>query len=207
MPNPSFREESATCSALVDAQTQVNILAETHGRETAQLTVKAAANAHIERARIELPIHLLFAATNTASREERSHAVTDGLLHICEACVSPVWSAPSIAILPFQLFVNHFQKVGRQDTIAIEEDEILALAMLCSEVSRLSRSAILFCIITKLKLAGIAMDDILARLARTILNDDDLHVLERLFCKALEQFIDFVRTIIYGNYDGVLQNN
>ena len=35
VPNPCFGEETATGSALVDAQAQVDIFAESHGREAA----------------------------------------------------------------------------------------------------------------------------------------------------------------------------
>ena len=38
-------------------------------------------------------------------------------------------------------------------------------------------------------------------MARAILNDDDLHILESLLRQAFEQFIDLIRTIIYGHYN------
>ena len=100
VPNPCFWEETTTRSTLVDAQAQVDIFAESHGREAAKLSVETAANAQIEGTRIELLVHLLLSATNAASRNERCHAVADGFLNRREALVSTVWTAPSIAFLP-----------------------------------------------------------------------------------------------------------
>lgn len=201
MTDPCFGEETATGSALVDAQTQVNIFAETHGRESAQLTVKAATDAHVERARIELLVHLLLAATDAASRDERSHTVADGLLNGGEAIVSPVWTAPSVAFLPAEFCIHLLQEVRRQDAIAIEEDEEFALAVFSTEIASLSGPAILLCVITQRELACIAMHYVFARLARTVLHDDDLHILERLLREALQQFVHLVWAVVYGNYD------
>ena len=89
----------------------------------------------------------------------------------------------------------------RQDAIAVEEDEELTLAVFCSEVARQARAAVLFRVVAKLQLPRITADDVLAWLAGTVLYDDDFHVLERLLRKALEKLIDFIRTVIYGNYD------
>ena len=96
VPNPCLGEETAVGSALVDADAQVDVLSEAHGGETAQLSVEATADAHVERARIELPVHLLPAAADAACGQERGHAVADGLLHRCEALMSTVRSAPGI---------------------------------------------------------------------------------------------------------------
>ena len=207
VPYPSIWEESAACSALVDAQAQVDVFAETHRREAAQLTVEAATNAQIEGARIELPVHLLLASANAAGGEEGGHAVADGFLDWREPFVSFVGPAPGIAFLPVQLSFNLFQEARRQHAVAVEEDEEVALAVFCAIVARLSGPAVLLRIIAELKLAGILMDYGFAGLARTILHNDDLHILICLHYKALEQLIDLIGTIIYGNYDGVFQNN
>ena len=162
VPYPCLREKAATCSALIDAQAQVNVLAEAHGRETAQLPVEAAANAQIEGARIELLVHLLLSATNTAGSQKRSHAVVDGFLHRRETFMCFVGTAPSIALTPLQFVIDRLQETRRQDAIAIEEDKELALTVLCAEVARRPRSTILLRVVTKLQLAGISVHDIFA---------------------------------------------
>ena len=164
VPNPGFGEETAACAALVDAQAQVNILAEAHRREAFQLAIEAATNAKIEGARIELLVHLLLAATNAARRQEGGHTVTDGLLHRREAFVSSVWPTPSVASLLFELIFNGLQVAWRQDAIAVEEDKELALTVLCAIVARQSWATVLLRVVAELQLACIAMDDALARL-------------------------------------------
>ena len=201
MPDPCFGEETATGSALVDADAQVYVLTEAHGRKATQLTVETAANAKVEGTRIELSVHLLLAAANAARGKEGGHAVTDGFLHRCEAVVSSVRSTPCVAVLPLEFVIDSLEEPLRQDAIAVEEDEELTLAVFCSEVARQARAAVLFRVVAKLQLPRITADDVLARLAGTVLYDDDFHVLERLLRKALEKLIDFIRTVIYGNYD------
>ena len=88
-----------------------------------------------------------------------------------------------------------------QDTIAVEKDEELALTVLSTEITRRPGTAVLLRIVAELQLAGILVHDSLAGAAGTVLHDDDLHILERLLRKALEQLIHLFRTVIYGNYD------
>lgn len=66
MPHPSLREQAATATGLEDADGEIDILAETHPRETAKRHVCLPAYAHIERAWIELVEFLI--ATPYASR-------------------------------------------------------------------------------------------------------------------------------------------
>ncbi len=106
MPNPCLGEETATGSALVDADAQVYVLTEAHGRKATQLTVETAANAKVEGTRIELPVHLFLAAANAARGKEGGHAVTDGFLHRCEAVVSSVRSTPCVAVLLLEFVID-----------------------------------------------------------------------------------------------------
>lgn len=165
VPNPCIGEKATTGATLVDAQAQVDVLAETHGRETAQLPVEAATDAQVEGAWIEPLVHLLLAATNASCSQEGSHAVADSLLHRRKTLVSPVWSPPGIAFLPFLLIFNGLQKSWRQDTIAVEEDEKVALAPFCCIVARRSRPAVFLRVIAEWQLSSIFVYDTLARLA------------------------------------------
>ena len=144
-----------------------------------------AKDAHIKTARIEF-IHLLLAPTNASCSKKGSHRVADSLLHRREAFVSSVWSAPGITFLALQFSIDFFQIIGRQHAIAVEEDEELALAVFSTEVASLSGPAILLCVITQRELACIAMHNVFARQARTVLHDDDLVVLESLSAQALQ---------------------
>ena len=111
VPNPCIGEKAATCSALIDADAQVDVLAEAHRRETTQLPVEAATDAQIEGTWIEPLVHLFLTASDAASRQEGGHAVADGLLYRSEALVSFVGTAPCITFLPVQLVVDRLQKI------------------------------------------------------------------------------------------------
>ena len=100
-----------------------------------------------------------------------------------------------------ELIIDVLEEVWRQDTVAVEEDEVFALAMLSTEVARLAWATVLLGVVTKWQFAGIAMYNAVTRQARTILHNDDLHVAKRLLRYALEQFIHLIGTVIYGNYD------
>jgi len=201
VPDPCFREKAAACAALVDAQAQVDVLAKSHGREATQLTVKAATDAQIEGTRVELLVHLLLAATDATGSQERGHAVANGLLDRGETFVSSVGTAPGITFLTFQFVIHRLQEIRRQHTIAVQEDEELALAVLSAIVARRPRSTVLLGVIAKRQLPCEFVYNTFARPTGTVLHDDDLHVMQRLLCQALEQFIHLVGTIIYGNDD------
>lgn len=201
VPNPCVGEKATTCTALVDAQAQVDILAKTHGREAAQLTIEAAANAKIEGTRIKPLVHLLLAATNAASRQEGSHAVADGFLHRCETIMGSVGTAPSITFQAFLLIINSLQEIRWQHTIAVQKNKELTLAMLRAIVARRPRSAVFLSVVAERQLPCIFVYDILARLAGAVLYDDDFHIPKSLLRQALEEFIHLVGTVIYRNYD------
>ena len=76
-------KEPACVPALEDADTEVDVLSETHPGEAAERFINLATHSHIETPRIEF-VHFLFSAANAAGGEERSHGVVDGFLYVCE---------------------------------------------------------------------------------------------------------------------------
>ena len=54
MPHPSLREKAAARSRFENPDAEIDVLSETHRAESAQPLPQPAADAHIERTRIEL---------------------------------------------------------------------------------------------------------------------------------------------------------
>lgn len=80
MPYPCIREEARLIACLDNAIGEVDVLAEAHLRKTTQLQIDVAADAHVERAGVEL-VELCLAATDASGGEEGGHRVADGFLH------------------------------------------------------------------------------------------------------------------------------
>lgn len=93
MPDPCLGEKTTTCSTLVDTDTEVDVLTESHLRETTQLLIERPADTHIKGTGIELLVHLFLAAAYATGSEEGRHAVVNGFLHIGETVVGTVGTA------------------------------------------------------------------------------------------------------------------
>ena len=115
-----------------------------------------------------------------------------------------VRTAEGISRMLCYLIVNCFNITGWQHHITVEHDQVLTTGMLCTIVTRLSRSAILFCKIMKIQFVGVSAADILARHLTAVFNDDHLKVFLRLVTKTLQQLIHLIRAVVHGDNDGVL---
>ena len=93
--HPCTRKKPAHIVVLEYSYTEINVLTETHVRETLQGSVHLCAHSHVEAARVKL-IHLLFAPANAPGGEKRSHGIINGLLHVTERSVCPVGTTKSI---------------------------------------------------------------------------------------------------------------
>ena len=69
MPYPCIGEETRLIACLDNAIGEVDVLAEAHLRKTTQLLIDVAADAHVERAGVEL-VELCLAATDASGGEE-----------------------------------------------------------------------------------------------------------------------------------------
>ena len=102
VPHPCLGEESAAQSGFEDTYGEVDVLAEAHLRESAQLHVSVASHAHVERAWVEL-VELLLSAAYATGGEERGHGVGYGFLSVGERRVRAVRTAKGIGRLALQL--------------------------------------------------------------------------------------------------------
>ena len=113
MPHPSLREQAATGTGLAYAIAEIDVLAEAHAAETAQLLPKLPADAHIEGAGIELiqgprlspPFRRRAASSNAACGEEGGHGVADCLLQGGKIWVCAVGTSKGVGWLVFELLL------------------------------------------------------------------------------------------------------
>ena len=139
MPHPCFRKQATTTSGLKYPDTEIDVFAETHFRETSQLAIYIGTYSHIKTSGVEL-IHFLFPATNTSCSKERGHGIIYRFLCSRERIVCTVWSSKSIGRLTLQLFVDSSKIPRRQYTIRIQNQQIFSPTAFCSKVTRLPRS-------------------------------------------------------------------
>lgn len=118
---PSRGKQAYFVAVLEQADTEINIFAEAHGRKALQCLVCTFPNPHVETTRVEL-IHLLFPSTNATCRKERGHRVVDGFLYIRKAVRGLVRPSESVRSSFLQFLVYRFDVVGRQNAIRIEND-------------------------------------------------------------------------------------
>ena len=105
-----LREKACMRTRLEDADTEVDVLSETHPGEAAERFINLATYSHIETPRIEF-VHFLFSAADAAGGEERSHGVVDGFLYIGKGDVRTVRSAECIG-RGFLQFLFHCCKIA-----------------------------------------------------------------------------------------------
>ena len=108
-----IEDGTVDAAALEDADTEVDVLSETHPGEAAERFINLATHSHIETPRIEF-VHFLFSAANAAGGEERSHGVVDGFLYIGKGDVRTVRSAECIGrgffAVPLPLLQNSLRE-------------------------------------------------------------------------------------------------
>ena len=92
MPHPCLWEELGLIACLHDTVGEVDVLTETHLRESSELKINVSAYAHIKGPWIEL-IQLCLTSTDTASGEERGHRVADGFLYWGKGVVGSIGTA------------------------------------------------------------------------------------------------------------------
>ena len=194
VPYPCFGEETTAATGLEYADREVDIFAETHLAEASEPRVDVAPDAHIERARVEF-VELFLAAANAACGEKARHRIRNGFLYVGKGSVGAIGSAKSIGRLASQLVVDGLEIVHRQHDVAVKYDEILALCALGTIVAALAGATIGFVKILQVEPIGVLVADRPAGNRRTIFDNDDLEVLQRLASEALEQLIHLVGTI------------
>ena len=134
MVDKSIWKKPATIAAFEDSGAQVDVLAITHRSKASQSLVNAFLDAKVEAAGIE-SVHFLLAATYAARGEKRGHRVVDGFLYGRERIVCTVGTTKGVARLSVQLFFDAPQVVSRNDDIRIQDDEVVALAVLSTVVA------------------------------------------------------------------------
>ena len=139
MPHPCLWKQPAAAACLEDAYGKVDILAETHLRESSETQIDIAADTHVERAWIEF-VEFLLSSAYSAGGEEARHRVADGFLCLGERLVCPVGTAESVGRLSQQFVVHSLQIAFGQNHVGVEHNEVFALCPLGTVVSALSWS-------------------------------------------------------------------
>ena len=181
-----------------DADAEVDVFAEAHGRESAQGVIDLAPHAHVETARIEL-VHLLPSAPDAARGEERRHGVVDGFLQGRERGMGAVRSSESVTRLTPQFAVDRLHIAGRHDDVGVEDEQIIALRPPGGIVAGLSGTGIGFLEIVHVQPVGILADHLGAGGGGSVVDHDDLETGRGLCGEALQQFVHFVGTVVDGN--------
>lgn len=202
MIHPCSGKEPACVPALEDADTEVDVLSETHPGEAAERFINLATHSHIETPRIEF-VHFLFSAADAAGGEERSHGVVDGFLYIGKGDVRTVRSAECIG-RDFLQFLFHCCKIAfGKDAVGIQYNQVFSPAAFGAVIARLSGTGVGFGVVTDVQNVLITLCNVLAGNRRTVLYDNDFEILEALSREALQKLVRFVGAVVYGNDNGI----
>ena len=199
--NPGGREEADLVAALEEADTEVDVLAEPHPRETVQGTEHLGPDAHVETAGIEL-VHLLLAAPDAAGGEEGGHRVVDGLLHVGKIVGGLVGATEGVGVRLGDLVADGLDIARRQDAVGVENDQVIALALAGAHVAGVARSAVGDADVVDIKPVAIAVGHLVGGDGRAILDDNHLEAPRRLPGEALQQFLHLVRAVEDGDDQG-----
>ena len=199
VPYPCFRKQPAAISSLEDTDTEVDVLAETHPGKSAQCLIHIGPDSHVETAGVEL-VHFLLSSPDSSRGEKRSHGIIDGFLYVSKRIVRPVGTTERICRFPLQFRFHRSQVSSRQNTIGIQNQQILSPAPFGRIVPRLPRTGIRFLKIMDIQFSFIFFHNLLARNGRTVFHYHHLEVLIGLSGQALQQFVHLIRAVIH-RYD------
>lgn len=103
-------------------------------------------------------------------------------------------------LLALQLGIDGNEIVLGQHHVGIEYEHIFALGTLHTVVAALTWSAVGLGKVVKIECAGVFVAHVTAWYCRTVLNYYNLKIGQRLPREAIEQLVNFIRTIVYWNY-------
>ena len=204
MPYPGFREQTTTVTSLKDTDTEINVFAKTHGRESSQCFVHLGTDSHIETTGIEF-IHFLLAASYTSGGKKRSHGIINGLLYIRKRIMGTIRTSKRICRFPLEFCLHRGQIGFGQDTIRIQNQQILSATALCRIVACLSGSRIRFLKIVHIQRFCILVHHLLAWNGRTVFHDHHFKVSICLTAQTLQQLIHFIRAVVHRNHHRILR--
>ena len=141
VPHPRFGEQSAGVAALEDADGEVDVLAEAHFAESAELQIDVAPNAHVERTGVKL-VQLFLATTNASRGEEGGHGIRNGLLGIAERRMCTVRSTECVGRSSLQLLFHLIKIIVRHHHITVKNDEILTQGPLSTIVTAVAWASV-----------------------------------------------------------------
>ena len=141
------------------------------------------------------------ATANAASGEECGHREADGLLQIAEVSSCCIGATKARHIVLSQRLLQVGEIVGRDNTITIKEDEVLAGSPLNAIIASNATTLIVLIIIMCISLLGISFDDVTTGLRRTVLDNHHLKVLDGLSRQTTHQVFDFIAPIVNRYYD------
>ena len=196
--HPRIGEEAAAVSALEDADTEVDVLAEAHLRKSAQGQVDFAADAHVEAAGVEL-VHLLLAAADAAGGEERGHGVVDGLLDVAERWVCPVGASEGVGGCRLEFLFDGSQIVRGQDAVGVQYDEVFPPAAFGAVVARLSGAGVGLGVVVQVQPVAVSFGYVAAGDRRPVFHHQHFKIAERLGREALQQFVHLVGAVVHGD--------
>jgi hypothetical protein len=152
---------------------------------------------------MKCPAQPLFAPADAPRGKRRSHGVTDGFLDRGKRGVFPVRTTVSIISVKIQFFFYCLEIVGREQGIGIQNHEIIPAGPLKAVVAGKPLTTVLLEIVPDVELPGKSEYHVFAPEAGAILNDQYLKMPVGLGSQGLQQFFDLIRTVVYGDDDGI----
>ena len=109
-------------------------------------------------------------------------------------------TAEGIARLAVEFVLDGFQIGLGHDDIRVQNKKVFPLTALGTVVARWTWAAVGLVVVMQLQFVGIFLADCVAFLRRAVFHHHDFKVLYGLVAKALQQLVDFLRSVVDG-YD------
>ena len=140
------------------------------------------------------------AAADSAGGQERCHGKVDRFLCRRERLVGRIGPAEAVNRFFGEALRQNLEIVGRNNAVAVEENEHSAARAFYAVVSRDRTSFVGFGVVVEIEPAGICVAYISAGQCRAVFDDYCLEVAICLFGEACQKILDFGGTVIDRYY-------
>ena len=114
-----------------------------------------------------------------------------------------VGSTKGIGRRGLQFGLDGVQIAGGQDAVRIQYNKVFAVAAFGTVVAGLAGAGVGLGVVVQVQPVGVLQRYVAARHRRTVFHHNDFEVAEGLLQQALQQFVHFVGTVVYGNDEGI----
>lgn len=202
-----LRNQTAFETCPDDTDAVLNVFAHTGDNKAADPLIHLARQTHVKRTGVESAAQRLLFAPNAARRKRRSHGVADGLLHRVEVRTGRIRTAVQVVSVLIQVIINGLEVMGRNDAVGVENHEVVALRLIKTEIARKTLSTIVFEEIPDVQPVGKRFHDVTRLVYRTVFNNQHLKIPVCLLGQGVQQFPDFIGTVVERNDNGILSRH